>query len=170
MYCPSCGNMAAEDQKFCRSCGMNLQKVAPALAEHLAEIVSCQSESATDIRRLAVRRVMWGATLLFSGIAIGIVGELIAHDETVRGAGSLISIVGIFWIVYSALSAIYRLTFTERRLPGESKLSEAKTTDQLLPERLGQLTPSSIAERTTDLLGNAPYQPADGKRSDGLSA
>jgi hypothetical protein len=59
MFCPNCGNQAAVDQKICRSCGMNLQKVAPALAEHLAEFGTGQSgiESAKDLRPLAVRRV-----------------------------------------------------------------------------------------------------------------
>ena len=35
MYCPNCGNQNSADQKFCRSCGLGLQKVAQTLSEQL---------------------------------------------------------------------------------------------------------------------------------------
>ena len=35
MYCPNCGNRNSTDQKFCRSCGLGLQKVAQTLSEQL---------------------------------------------------------------------------------------------------------------------------------------
>jgi zinc-ribbon domain len=169
MYCPNCGNQAAEDQKFCRSCGMNLQKVTPVLIEHLAESGGVQPEIdvVKNIRRLAVRGVIWGATLMFAGIALAIVGKMIDQDQTVSGAGALTSITGMFLIVYFLLSAVYKLSLTERRMPREAKLSEAKTTAQLAPERLSALAPS-IAERTTDLLANAAIQSTEGRRSDEL--
>src|SRR5215510_9670865 len=137
MYCPSCGNKAADDQKFCRACGMNLQKVYPALAEHLVEsgIAPPITEMTSEIRRMAVRRVMWAAMLMFAGVGVAIVGKMITHDEQVSGSGALISVLGIFLIAYFMLSAAYKLTVTDRGVSGRSKLSEAKTTSQLQPER-----------------------------------
>ena len=35
MYCPNCGNQNSADQKFCRSCGLGLQKVVQTLSEQL---------------------------------------------------------------------------------------------------------------------------------------
>src|SRR5688572_27291947 len=35
MYCPNCGNQNSTDQKFCRSCGLGLQKVVQTLSEQL---------------------------------------------------------------------------------------------------------------------------------------
>ena len=32
MYCPQCGNEAAADQRFCRSCGANLKIIARAVS------------------------------------------------------------------------------------------------------------------------------------------
>jgi len=73
---------------------MNLQKVAPTLAEHLAEFGTGQSgiELAKDLRHLAVRRVIWGAAVMFAGIAVSIIGKMIIHNEEVSGAGALFSV------------------------------------------------------------------------------
>jgi hypothetical protein len=171
MFCPNCGNQAAADQKFCRSCGMNLQKVAQGLAEHLAEFGTGQSgiEPAKDLRHLAVRRVIWGAAVMFAGIAVSIIGKMIIHNEEVSGAGALFSVTGMFLTVYFLLSAVYKFASAGRRLPPEAKLSGAKTTAELPPERLADVTPS-ITERTTDLLQGAASQPAERKQSNELSA
>ena len=34
MFCPSCGTEVSNTQKFCRSCGMGLETVSAAVAEH----------------------------------------------------------------------------------------------------------------------------------------
>lgn len=33
MYCPNCGKTNSEEQKFCRSCGLSLEKVLQSLVE-----------------------------------------------------------------------------------------------------------------------------------------
>ena len=38
MYCPNCGNKNAEDQNFCRSCGLGLEKIAQSLTEQLPSV------------------------------------------------------------------------------------------------------------------------------------
>jgi hypothetical protein len=166
MFCPNCGNQAAGDQKFCRSCGMNLQKVAPALTEHLAEFGTGQSktESAKDLRHLAMRRAIWGIAVMFAGVALAMIGKKFIHNEEVGGVGALISIIGMFLTAYFLLSAEYKPSSAERRLPPEAKLPGAKTTAQLPPERLADVTPS-ITERTTDLLESAAGQPVERKSS-----
>jgi uncharacterized membrane protein YvbJ len=35
MYCPNCGTKTSIDQKFCRSCGLSLEKTALSLSEQL---------------------------------------------------------------------------------------------------------------------------------------
>jgi hypothetical protein len=159
MFCPNCGNQAAGDQKFCRSCGMNLQKVAPAVAEHLAEFGTGKSEieSGKDIRHLAMRKAIWGIAVMFAGIALAMIGKRFIH-------GALISIIGMFLTAYFLLSAEYKPASAERRLPPEAKLPGAKTTAQLPPERLADVTPS-ITERTTDLLESAAGQRVEHKSS-----
>ena len=36
MYCPTCGTEALTNQKFCRSCGMELQEIFRLFAEHVS--------------------------------------------------------------------------------------------------------------------------------------
>jgi hypothetical protein len=150
---------------------MNLQKVAPALAEHLAEFGTGQSktESAKDLRHLAMRRVIWGVAALVAGIAVSIIGKMIIHNEEVSGAGALLSVIGMFLTAYFSLSDLNKPASAKHRLPPEAKLPGAKTTAQLPPERLADVTPS-IIERTTDLLEGAASQPVERKRSNELSA
>ncbi|MBS1812881.1 MAG: zinc ribbon domain-containing protein [Acidobacteria bacterium] len=35
MFCPACGSSIKDEQKFCRTCGMNLQQITPQVAQHL---------------------------------------------------------------------------------------------------------------------------------------
>jgi len=173
MFCPNCGNQAASDQKFCRSCGMNLQKVTPALIEHLAETGpdQLQMETSAEVRRRMRRNVLWGTAIMFIGVAYGIIGKVMIHEDIVSGAGALISIIGMFWLVYSLISVGFGSMSAPRDLSRPGKLPDAKTTAQLTPERapekaLGVMP--SVVERTTDLLANAPGQSAGGKQSDEL--
>jgi hypothetical protein len=106
---------------------------------------------------------------MFAGIAVSIIGKMIIHNEEVTGAGALVSIIGIFLTAYCLLSAVYKFASAERRLPPEAKLSGAKTTAQLPPIRLADVTPG-ITERTTDLLEGAAGQPVERKRSNELEA
>jgi hypothetical protein len=34
MYCPICSTKVSLDQKFCRSCGLGLEKIAQSVSEH----------------------------------------------------------------------------------------------------------------------------------------
>ena len=173
MFCPNCGNQATGDQKFCRSCGMDLRKVAPALAEHHGEIGDSKYEirCGRNIYRGPLQKVLWGVMLLFAGIAVSIIGRMFMHDDQVRGAGALISIFGTFLAVYFALSAVYKIASTERhstRQARVSEVSEAKTTAQLPLEKFPVLIPS-VTERTTDSLANASIRSPEGRRSGELS-
>jgi hypothetical protein len=177
MFCPNCGNQAAGDQKFCRSCGMNLLKVSTAVAEHLGSPDSgeFQIEPAKDLRRKALRRVFWAMALIFAGIVVSVTGENFIHDEQVRGVGALIAIAGIFLTGYFFLSASYKPTSPGRLASPGAKSYEAKTTSRLHQEELGEKlsdAPSSITEQTTGLLASPSIEstgrPAGRNRNDEL--
>ena len=56
--CPNCGTEISKNQKFCRSCGMGLQMISEAVAEHLstADFADSPDESeASKRRRMSIR-------------------------------------------------------------------------------------------------------------------
>jgi len=63
MYCPSCGMQSPPDQKFCRSCGMDLQVTSQLLVER-----SGQAFGGDETRRKRIER--WGKITGLSGIAL----------------------------------------------------------------------------------------------------
>jgi hypothetical protein len=169
MFCPNCGNQGARDQKFCRSCGMNLQKVATALIDHLAKPGSDQLslETPAAVRSCARRNALWGMAITFTGIAYGVVGKLMIHEDIVTGAGALVAVIGMFWFAFVLLYAGLRPTPGARGLSQSVMTPDAKTTAQLTPERVPDIMPS-VVERTTDLLADAQIQSAKGRHSDEL--
>jgi hypothetical protein len=38
MYCPNCGQATSIEQKFCRSCGLSLEKAAQSVVEQLPAV------------------------------------------------------------------------------------------------------------------------------------
>ena len=55
MYCPNCGNKNAEGQKFCRSCGLGLEKIAQSVSEQLPTVTVKNLQERTEkLERLGV--------------------------------------------------------------------------------------------------------------------
>ena len=86
MYCPSCGMQTSPDLKYCRSCGMALQTISDAVAQHTGQALE-KSES----RRKRLER--WGTFTGMVGVGaimLLIVGALlcVALLEGAIGGGS----------------------------------------------------------------------------------
>ena len=64
MYCPNCGKDNSVGQRFCRACGMSLQAVSHALAEHLGETAL----PPTGRRQEKLER--WGKIVGITGFAL----------------------------------------------------------------------------------------------------
>ena len=70
MYCPNCGNKNADDQNFCRSCGLGLEKIALSLNEQLPTVaVQSLQERKEKLERLGVA--------LLSVFGLGVFGFLL---------------------------------------------------------------------------------------------
>ena len=70
MYCPNCGNKNSEKQRFCRSCGLGLEKVAQSLTEQLPTALD---ESLLERKERLER---WGVAAL-SVFGLGILGLIL---------------------------------------------------------------------------------------------
>ena len=88
---------------------------------------------------------------MFIGVAIGIIGKKLMHDEIVTVVGALISLAGFFLTAYPYLLPSRRL----RSDSGASSQPEVPTESQpatYLPQGTSIEYVESITERTTDLL------------------
>jgi predicted amidophosphoribosyltransferase len=55
MHCPNCGKKTNTEHKFCRSCGLPLEKVAQILAEQLPASVSDESLKSKWLEAAGIR-------------------------------------------------------------------------------------------------------------------
>jgi len=149
MTCHKCGSETLPDQKFCRSCGARLGIVTEPLTKEaaisypMAKVV----EDRIDSRN---RLVAWGFIIMFIGVAIGVIGKKLMHEELVTVVGILMSLAGMFLTGYPYLRASSRKD-SRPTSPSERELQRQSQPVSQLSEGRTDYVPS-ITERTTDLL------------------
>jgi len=157
MHCPRCGTNATVDQQFCRSCGLNLEKVAELIGE---ELLAPNSETANDLARLRERQQkleQWGGIaamstlgLVFLTLLIVIVrGMIVGTTPLLAGLLFIVLVViasVMVWLLSSAKSLKDKLA--ARPLTASNPI-KAKDTQELYPYREPV---ESITDHTTELL------------------
>ncbi len=153
MNCLKCGLQTLPEQKFCRACGSNLQMITQPLAE-LATVPDLQRTPATNSKNEIQRAkglTPWGVIIMFIGVAIGVMGKMLIHEDIVTVVGVLVSLVGMFLTVYPYLSPSPRRKFDSDPSLQPEVPTSSQPAKYLSPEGNIEYVPS-ITERTTDLL------------------
>lgn len=164
MYCPNCGNKTSSEQKFCRSCGLGLEKTAQSLVEQL--IVARPEESLQDsqanleqLKTIGLIACTGGLSLIVASIIYLLVTvyipQAIYRESPVGVMVSLAVLLFLLSVVF-ALSYLYYtkyrkgLTNHQRKQPTSLPQGDAST--RWLSESRIEPIPS-IIERTTELIG-----------------
>ena len=160
MHCPGCGTEAPLTQKFCRCCGLCLEKVPQLVAEQLSESEEILTSAAAEKLQTRQKKVehwlsvtgLGFTTLMSLSVLIGLIYLLVA--------GSLPIVPGIVLLTLvlggsvAGLLAMYSENL-KKTLSGRSSIRS-----RLLPESEESKLPLeaydkpliSVTERTTNLL------------------
>ena len=153
MYCPNCGKPNSAEQRFCRSCGLSLEKVVESLTEQLPAI---DLDRKLQERKRKVDRWLnisggTAVSIVVASVLWGISYEIIIKKGEVLGGSIFLAfIVGL---VLVALLAVYRDSLEKasvKRKSSQTNLPQAEDTARLLGSS-GEVM-SSVTESTTELL------------------
>ena len=157
MYCPNCGTKISLDQKFCRSCGLGLVKIAQSLTEQLpTKLDESLQERKNKLERLGVTALsIFGVGVL--GFFLYMVGYklMLAQGKILAALGLLALIVilgcGLLSVILFAKAKEVEDAAGKGRLQPPKEMPAAEGTGKLLPESYPTPVPS-VAEGTTELL------------------
>jgi hypothetical protein len=168
MYCPNCATKLSDNQKFCRSCGLDLQILSQVFT---VESKALESQGNVGSRsrkaKLRIQGTITLMTALLVGCLIPISVGLFSGSESLKhlilvlsGLAGLILFAGIIMLIYADHLPV-EVTF-ERQSRG-APLGHSVPTNELPPADPSE-TITSVAERTTDLL-NASLDKSTRKQS-----
>jgi len=157
MFCPNCGSNNSTEQKFCRSCGLNLEKSAESLVEQMPNAQNPnllkQTQQIEKFGNFALGG--FGVVLL---TAVGAIIYFIFSKMILSGANVLAGILIIAFFIFAVLSLIF-VILNESTKEKKAKinpvladeLTGAKDTGKLLEEKPFEPV-SSVTENSTELL------------------
>jgi zinc ribbon protein len=168
MTCHKCGSETSPDQRFCRSCGARLGIVTEPLTDRAAISYPKEAKVIEDRGQLRNRLVACGFIIMFVGVAIGVIGKKLMHEEIVTVIGILMSLAGMFLTGYPYLRASSRKDLRSTS-PSERELQKQAPPVNELPEGRTDYVPS-ITERTTDLLKSSEVRRSKEKDDETFNA
>lgn len=180
MHCPRCGTAASEQQKFCRSCGFNVEQIAPLLAEPLTPTPGdkAAAESGAEMQDQLRRTERWLSValavffvLLLGGISwMTIAKVMIEKGQFWAGLAFLLFIASAATTLYFvARREELREELAGRQSPPPAALPPEKSTAKRLPESPSEPVPS-VTEHTTKQLAAHEVREAERNRSAELQA
>lgn len=158
MYCPNCGKQNSTDQKFCRSCGLGLQKVVQTLGEQLPTKLDLSLQQKKErFEKLGVAALSIFGVGVAIPILYGIFYKMMySQGKVIAGLGLLALIIvlgcGLLSVILFAKANEVRETPANQPSRGQPELHRQGDTREL-PEHSAPETPVfSVVDRTTELL------------------
>ena len=155
MFCPNCGNKNSVDQRFCRSCGLGLEKVSQSLTEQLpnASALSLQQQKEKFERLGMIALSVFGFGVGISILYMVFYKLMVSQGKVLAGLGVLAFLIvigcGLASVILFAKANEVKEVPAPRIDPAE--LSSERSTQELLSE--AKPSPQfSVTDRTTNLL------------------
>ena len=154
MFCPNCGSKNSTQQKFCRSCGLSLEKTVQSLVEQIpAKIDQSLKRRKEKLERFGVIALsgvgVVGGGALFYMI---IFNMMLAQGKILGGLAFLtIIICGLLAVFFFNYANYLKETAVKNRLQPPEEMPEYETPAKLLNDSYLEPIPS-VTERTTELL------------------
>jgi hypothetical protein len=115
MYCPNCGSLAAEGTKFCRQCGLSLNKLAEYIASGGTDsLLSQPSERKMGRLTPTQQLVLTIMFFVFTPALFGVIGQQIGMEE-LAGIPAVLMPLGIVWACFHYKNQRRRLRENELR-------------------------------------------------------
>lgn len=146
MYCPNCGKENSEGRRFCRSCGLSLSAIEPALTGEDRSISTFENSGQPVSRMQAAWQnpFFYALFLIVLGIIIVAVGNNLLSSEAIAGIGTIIALLGVGLLGLKGVMLIVappRLVLQTKSMPTEGPIARE-------PARLSA-EPPSVTETTT---------------------
>jgi hypothetical protein len=156
MHCPSCGAQTTLEQRFCRSCGMDMETVSKLVLAHSSPEKLKQEKSLTEKarRHRMYRSFKYGFVCFIVGMAALAATRTLGFDKTYNLGPLLLLFAGMGVMFFGALSLKGEgaLKSTKVLDPGQTgELYKVEETKELSSARVPASVPS-VTERTTQLI------------------
>ena len=160
MHCPNCGTKNSTEHRFCRACGLSLEKFALLLAEELpaGELGRAEAEALARLAARERRTRFWLTAAGFACIALvvgaalyGIIFKFIIEKGEVVG-GLIFLFVILLGLAFAGLATYNESLKEKMRKRLEPTLPRVEPTGRLLPDGSRFEPVPSVTERTTELL------------------
>jgi uncharacterized membrane protein YvbJ len=154
MHCPNCGAESSAKQKFCRACGLSLERFAQLLAELLPdgedENVARARQRLRQLEK-ALKIAGWTAGSAL-GIVFAFLGIFMMTQVSVEG-GIVVLLFGVV-VIATMLVWMYQSSLNKQvsgRFPSQPTLPSAETTNRLLSEDQSRIAMSVTEQMTARL-------------------
>src|SRR5262245_43487015 len=151
MFCPNCGTTVSREQKYCRNCGLALEKVVSAVSEQLplAGPSSATSRHGKMTRAGQIMLALMITILFGSIIGFGVIYEMIIKEGKI--------LPGVFLLLFfiTGFSALALLVWPEIVSRGSRIKPTSSETKRSLAAGAPSIVAPTITERTTDFLHTA---------------
>ena len=156
MHCPSCGAETNLEQRFCRSCGMDLETVSKLVAAHSSSETGKLEKSLTRKanQQRMYQSLKYGMICFIVGMAALATTKTLALDKVFNLAALLLLFMGMGVMCYGVFAPLRERAADSRKLPGSGRTNELPETERTkeLPAARVPVPVASVTERTTQLI------------------